>query len=86
MPSISAGVRDVMRTTSYSGAPVRLQKVRTSISVVATLPAKALRSISLATPFSLMQGTPPREYSPSGMPAAHMLSVTRHTRRGPFTL
>ena len=47
MPRSLAGVKLAILTTSYKGAEVKLRNVRTSRSLVATLPAKEQRSGNL---------------------------------------
>jgi len=51
-------------------------------SRVRTLPARTPPDV--ARPLATVTVRPPRRYSPSGIPAALMASVTRMARWGPF--
>ena len=84
------GVSVIIRTASGRLAPASVTIVRTSLSAVQMLPAKAVRSGILATPSSKMTRWPfsrlPRMLSPCVCPAPRMASVTSTSRCGPMCL
>ena len=77
MPSAVAGFFVIIFTATVSGSSAFLCRVRTSLSVVATLPANAVLSGIFAIPSSIIHFVPlPSVLGPSGIVAPRIASVT----------
>ena len=87
-PIILAGVSVALFTICANGREVNLHTVRTTRSIVATLPANVCESARAAIPSSTLMRSPPSpsSYSPSGRPAARIESVTKAILSAPLIL